>query len=286
MHYLLSLASDFLCKLAKKSFKYTEFPDGIIINGDCMNADVLAFVKQHIGNKKIALFNFDPPYGHIVSDEWDKTTMNQQEFADWMMTWTKMWWPLLANGGAYYCWGGIGKPKFRPYFLYLAQAEQQADMDITLANYITWSKRRGYGTQKNYLFTREELAYFVKAKDNSPRVFNVPLTDKLRGYEGFSDKYPALSPYLRRTNVWSIKELFSGKYHSCQKPLEVCEIPIKTNTKKGEWVLDIFAGSGATGFAARNLGRKFILIEQDPNHYNNIVMKMKKFKMGDDPSKL
>jgi DNA modification methylase len=152
---------------------------------------------------------------------------------------------------------------------------------MTMVNYITWNKRRGYGTHRNYLFTREELAYFVKGKENLPRVFNIPLTSIERGYAGFNEKYPAKSKYLRRTNVWTIPELFRGKYHSCQKPLEVMQIPIETSSRKNDWILDMFAGSGATGFAARNAGRKFILIEQDPEHYNNIVQRMKIFKPGD-----
>ena len=37
---------------------------------------------------------------------------------------------------------------------------------------------------------------------------------------------------------------------------------IKMTTKKGDLVLDFFAGSGTTGYSAHRLGRKFILVEQ------------------------
>ena len=263
------------------AFVYREFNDGCVINGDCMDPEVLQFVKGYVPEKFAAIV-CDPPYGNIVNEKWDKTKLNQEQFSEWMFSWTKIWWPLLHDGGAYYVWGGIGVSKFRPFFVFLSKAEDRDDIEMILATQITWSKRRAYGVQKNYLFTREELAYFVKGRENKPRVFNIPLLDKLRGYDGFNKNYPAKSKFLRRTNVWTdINELFKGKYHSTQKPLKVMEIPIEVNSNEDEWILDMFAGSGATGFAARNLNRKFVLIEQDPEHYKSIVSRLEKFKPGD-----
>jgi site-specific DNA-methyltransferase (adenine-specific) len=55
--------------------------------------------------------------------------------------------------------------------------------------------------------------------------------------------------------------------HPTQKPLELMEYLIKTYTKEGETVLDFTMGSGTTGVAAKNLGRKFIGIELDPDYF-------------------
>lgn len=279
--------SDQFCKVAAKpklkaKFPFTVFDDGIIVNGDCLSEEVLQFIKDYLNGKKIACFLFDPPYGKIVSDKWDKTKLSQEQFVEWMWDWTKFWWPLLQDRGAYWMFGGTGVYKFHPFFLYLIQAEHRKDMDMYLADYVSWAKVRSYGSAKRMLYLREELAYFLKSDKNDPRVFNVPYLSEKRPYAGFNKDYPALSEYYRRGNIWKdIKELFGGKYHSCQKPIRLMEIPIEINTKRNEWVLDIFAGSGATGFAARNLGRKFILIEKDPQNYKNIVSRMKKFNPGD-----
>lgn len=51
--------------------------------------------------------------------------------------------------------------------------------------------------------------------------------------------------------------------HGCEKPLPLLEAIIKFATKAGELVLDIFAGSLATGVAALRLGRSALLIEKD-----------------------
>jgi len=55
--------------------------------------------------------------------------------------------------------------------------------------------------------------------------------------------------------------------HPTQKPVELMEYMIKTYTNKGETVLDFSMGSGTTGVACQNLGRKFIGIELDPKYF-------------------
>jgi len=45
------------------------------------------------------------------------------------------------------------------------------------------------------------------------------------------------------------------------------EYLIKTYTNDGETVLDNTMGSGTTGVACKNLGRKFIGIEQDIKYF-------------------
>lgn len=60
----------------------------------------------------------------------------------------------------------------------------------------------------------------------------------------------------------------SGKVHPTQKPVELMEYMIKTYTNEGETVLDFTMGSGTTGVACRQTGRKFIGIEMDKNYFN------------------
>jgi len=58
-----------------------------------------------------------------------------------------------------------------------------------------------------------------------------------------------------------------GKVHPTQKPVALMEYLIKTYTNEGETVLDFTMGSGTTGVACKNLGRKFIGIELDPDYF-------------------
>jgi site-specific DNA-methyltransferase (adenine-specific) len=49
-----------------------------------------------------------------------------------------------------------------------------------------------------------------------------------------------------------------------QKPLGVLRRIIQASSQEGDVVLDFFAGSGTTGAAASELGRSFILVDQNP----------------------
>ena len=56
--------------------------------------------------------------------------------------------------------------------------------------------------------------------------------------------------------------------HPTQKPVALMEYLIKTYTNEGETVLDFTMGSGTTGVACVNLGRKFIGIEMDECYFD------------------
>ena len=58
-----------------------------------------------------------------------------------------------------------------------------------------------------------------------------------------------------------------GKFHPTQKPVALMEYLIKTYTNPQETVLDFTMGSGSTGVAAVNTGRKFIGIEMDDRYF-------------------
>ncbi len=201
----------------------------------------------HTFPPEVALFPLviaDPPYGNIVSDGWDRTKEDDKWFSQWMFNWVRALEIVTEKDGAFYVWGGIGKPGFRPFYRFMADVENETNFKI--ANHITWSKKRGYGIQHNYLFTREECAYLHFGPDiKKPRLFNVPLLKEKRGYAGYSKKYPAKS------------------------------IPIETHTAPGEWVLDPFAGSGTTALACINLGRKFVVFENDPTIYAMMVKRLR-----------
>ena len=54
--------------------------------------------------------------------------------------------------------------------------------------------------------------------------------------------------------------------HPCEKPVDLLADLIKTSTRPGDLVLDCFAGSGATGLAAKVTGRRAVLIEQEESY--------------------
>lgn len=59
----------------------------------------------------------------------------------------------------------------------------------------------------------------------------------------------------------------ASKVHPTQKPIALMEYMIRTYTQEGETVLDNCMGSGTTGVACANTGRKFIGIERDDKYF-------------------
>ena len=261
--------------------RVVEFKDGLAIQGTFPDQEILDLIKLTAGPCK--LWVLDPPFGNIVNTTWDQTKLDDKQFCQWMIDWTKCIEQLSIPGSALYVFGGVGlprdndkgKPPFRPFLRYLVEAELQTGYQLSTP--IVWGKRRAYGINWGYLFTREELAYFVLGNHKKPLKFTIPLLEKERGYEGYLKKYPAKSKFLRRSNVWTdINELFRGKLHINQKPQRLLEIPIEIHTDPGDFVIDCFAGSGSTAMAARKLGRKFIVVEQDPMEFDKMVARLNK----------
>lgn len=62
--------------------------------------------------------------------------------------------------------------------------------------------------------------------------------------------------------------------HPTQKPVPLMEWLVKTYTNPGDIVLDNCMGSGSTGVACVNTGRRFIGIEKELNHYNVAVRRI------------
>lgn len=75
--------------------------------------------------------------------------------------------------------------------------------------------------------------------------------------------YDSTERYPRSVQVFA-SDKQRIKLHSTQKPVALCEYLIRTYSNAGDTVLDNCMGSGTTGVACANTGRKFIGIEKDP----------------------
>ena len=59
----------------------------------------------------------------------------------------------------------------------------------------------------------------------------------------------------------------SERFHPTQKPIAIMKMLIEDFTNSGDTIFDPFMGSGTTGVACMQLGRKFIGCEIDPTYY-------------------
>ena len=64
--------------------------------------------------------------------------------------------------------------------------------------------------------------------------------------------------------------------HPTMKPIEILAKFVRNSSRKGESVLDPFAGSGSTMVACEKLGRKCYSMELDPKYAQVIIDRMEK----------
>ena len=64
---------------------------------------------------------------------------------------------------------------------------------------------------------------------------------------------------------------FVGGGHPTEKPVDLLARLIKATTDEGQCVVDPFAGTGSTVFAAMNAGREFFAIEKSKEYFDAIA---------------
>lgn len=100
--------------------------------------------------------------------------------------------------------------------------------------------------------------------------------DQMEGFLPYDELKQINKKYESRFNLWqggktksNILEYHkdSGGFHPTQKPVALLEDLIRTFSDKDDNVLDFTMGSGSTGVACANTGRKFIGIELDRGYF-------------------
>ena len=101
--------------------------------------------------------------------------------------------------------------------------------------------------------------------------------DKLNTMPTFGDCELAWTN-VKRNSVKKVTVEWNGligkerdRYHATQKPLKLMAYCVNGYTEPWQTILDPFMGSGTTGVAALQLGRKFIGIELDRKYFESAV---------------
>lgn len=70
------------------------------------------------------------------------------------------------------------------------------------------------------------------------------------------------------SNVLRVKNKVGKKHHPTEKPVDLMRILVENSTKPGDIVFDPFMGSGSTGIACVDTGRRFIGMELDKQYFD------------------
>ena len=145
---------------------------------------------------------------------------------------------------------------------------------------IIWDKVKGVGflnAKKQPLRNHEIVSVFYKKQCtyNPQKTTGHNLKKSSRGKHLQTDVYGQ----MKNDYVYSSSERYprsiqvfptdtqNSSFHPTQKPVALCEWLIRTYTNMGDLVLDNCMGSGTTGVACINTGRKFIGIEKADDYF-------------------
>lgn len=261
-----------------KKFKYK------LALGDCLKKMDL------IKDASVDLVVTDPPYGTTAAS-WDKRV-------DFEQYWIQV--NRILNGI-----GTVIMTASQPFTTQLISSNL-----VQFKYCLVWEKSRGSNfvhAKFQPLKTHEDIVLFSKGGSaqgsKTPMVYNPQFT------EG--------KPYKRTNNRNSTKPLETlsggkvhsaishhdnsdgkrtprsvlyhivasdadGTFHSTQKPVSLMEYLIKQYSNENSIIVDPFMGSGSTGVACMNTGRRFIGIEKEEHYY---LIALKRIKEAAKPKR-
>lgn len=171
---------------------------------------------------------------------------------------------------------------FEPIRAYLCEQKDRmgwSTNDIRRITGVTTVRRHCFGKSQWEMPTEEHYKTLQRAANGA--AFKREYKAFKREYEAFKREYYKTRAYFNNThdnmnNVWHFsrtsteeRELTGG--HATPKPIALCARAIKSSSRAGEIVLDLFGGSGSTLIACEQLNRAARLMELDP-HYCDVII--------------
>jgi len=174
---------------------------------------------------------------------------------------------------------------YEPIRKYLYEERLKCGWDVPTMKRIAGHSDKSFDhwTSKSQwsLPTKEVYTKFQNwAKENNIKAFE-------REYDSLREQYDKLRAYFDNThdnmnNVWhfdrtSQDERSQTGGHPTPKPIALCSRAIKSSSREGEIVLDLFGGSGSTLIACEQLNRICYMMEIDPVYCDVIVKRWENF---------
>jgi site-specific DNA-methyltransferase (adenine-specific) len=133
-------------------------------------------------------------------------------------------------------------------------------------NEVIWSYDFGGRTRRRWAPKHDDILVYVK--DRERYHFDASSVDRIPYLApGLVGPAKAARGKLPTDSWWSTIVPTSGAERTgypTQKPLRVARRIVTASSRPGDLVLDAFAGSGTTGAACLELGRRFVLVDDNP----------------------
>ena len=224
-----------------------------LMQGDCLER------MKEIADGSVDMVLTDPPYG-TTACKWDSIIPIEP-------MWEQLKRVIKPNGA-------IVMTASQPFTTTLISSNMSMFKYVwqwkksNLTNFLNAKRQPLRCFEDVVIFCSGQSVYNAQMIETGNRMVSRRVGTKTSVY-GKADKetlYDRSSMYP--TQLIEIPNRKDGKLHPTQKPVALMEYLIRTYTNENETVLDFTMGSGTTGVACVNLGRKFIGIELDQGYFD------------------
>ena len=148
----------------------------------------------------------------------------------------------------------------------VCETKQLLDQYFICQDWIIYDRIKGRGGKKHLVSTREDILWYTNGDNYTFNKIPSTIKKKTGGlglkngceFRALSNVWTDISPIV----PWS-KERVN---HPTQKPVQLMRRCVELWTNQGDLVLDFTMGSGSTGVACKELGMRFIGIDNNEEY--------------------
>lgn len=228
-----------------------------LMQGDCLE------MMHQVPDESVDMILCDLPYG-TTACKWDSVIPFEPLWAHYkrmikrnraiVLTASQPFTTaLIASNLAAFRYSWVWNKKFAGNFVQASRMPLRVHEDVLVF---------AFGDKMPLYFPQKTMRETPIKKGGNKQSSAIPIrqTDAAAAFGAANKEYTDKHP----TTIleFSVRDGERG-IHPTQKPVTLMEYLIRTYTNEGETVMDNCMGSGTTGVACVNTGRKFIGIEQD-----------------------
>lgn len=245
----------------------------------CGNSTDLSVVKRLVGDKLVSYVNNDPPFNLKISYSRgignssnyggsEKDNRSESEYRDFLKASIENTLAVIQKDAHIFYWCD-------EKYVFLLQGLYN-ELKIKNKRLCIWLKNNQNVTpQVAFNKITEFAVYGVIGKpflNTNVRNLNEIQNKEIgTGNRSMDDLYDLL-------NIWLVDRLPSNQYlHPTMKPPTLYEKAIRRCTKVGDYVLDLFGGSGSQLISCEQLRRKALIVEVDPTFVDLILLRYEQF---------
>ena len=226
--------------------------------------DVVTALKEFPDNS-IDYIVADPPYfiGFDRGRGWDDQWESEEEYLGWCREWMGECSRVLKPGRMLSVWGTLKTDLFLRFKLEVLNELE----GFYPQNEIIWSYNWGGRSNKNFARKHQLIWNYSKGPEF---LFNADdvrvarkVTKNIRTGEAY--KKGTIPTCVWEANNHTMSKDFVG-WHPTPKNIDLSIRLVEAYSNEGDWVVDLFAGSGAISLAAARTNRNSVAIEADPEY--------------------